>query len=192
LLMAAHDTTASSLTNIVMELAKNPQWQERLRKQSQALSKDCLDYDDLDSMVDFDNVLLEAQRLHPSIPMTWRRSIRECEIEGYTIPPNTLIYMPLLYNYRDPTWWTDPERFDPDRFSPERAEHKRNNFAFTPFGGGAHKCIGLHFASMQVKCFLHQFLLRYRFSVKEGYSPKLMMIPMPKPMDDLPLYLEKI
>ena len=192
LLMAAHDTTASSLTNIVMELAKNPPWQERLRKQSQALSKDCLDYDDLESMVDFDNVLLEAQRLHPSIPMTWRRSIRECEIEGYTIPPNTLIYMPLLYNYRDPTWWTDPERFDPDRFSPERAEHKRNNFAFTPFGGGAHKCIGLHFASMQVKCFLHQFLLRYRFSVPDDYNPKLMMIPMPKPMDDLPLRLERI
>jgi hypothetical protein len=30
--------------------------------------------------------------------MTWRRSIREGEIEGYTILPNTRIYMPLLYN----------------------------------------------------------------------------------------------
>ena len=192
LLMAAHDTMASSLTNIIMELAKNPEWQERLRQQSKALSKDWLDYDDLEGMVDFDNVLLEAQRLHPSIPMSWRRSIRECEIEGHMIPPNTLIYMPLLYNYRDPTWWSNPEQFDPDRFSPARAEHKRHNFAFTPFGGGAHKCIGLHFASMQVKCFLHQFLCHYRFTVKEGYAPKLMMIPMPKPKDDLPLYLEKI
>jgi len=192
LLMAAHDTTASSLTNIIMELAQNTEWQERLRKQSQALAKNHLDYDDLEAMVDFDRVLLEAQRLHPSIPMSWRRSIRECEIEGYTIPSNTLIYMPLLHNYRDPTWWSNPDQFDPDRFSPERAEHKRHNFAFTPFGGGAHKCIGLHFAGMQVKCFLHQFLLHYRFSVKDGYNPRLMMIPMPKPMDDLPLCLEKI
>ena len=192
LLMAAHDTTASSLTNIVMELAKNPQWQERLREQAQVLGKAVPDYQDLDAMVDFENVMLEAQRLHPSIPLSWRRSIRECEIDGYTIPPNTLVYMPLLHNYRDPTWWDNPEQFDPERFTPQRAEHKRHSYAFTAFGAGAHKCIGMNFAKIQVKCFLHQFLLRYRFSVPEGYDPKLMLIPMPKPMDDLPLLLEEI
>ena len=192
LLMAAHDTTASSLTNILMELAKNTEWQQRLREQSLAMDKEFIAYADLDEMVDFDHVILEAQRLHPSIPMTWRRSIRECEIEGYTIPPNTLVYMPLLYNYRDPKWWTNPDQFDPDRFSTQRAEHKNHSFAFTAFGGGAHKCIGMHFAKAQVKCFLHQFLLTYRFTVSEGYNPKLMMIPMPKPKDDLPLILERI
>jgi cytochrome P450 len=100
--------------------------------------------------------------------------------------------MPLLYNYRDPKWWTNPDQFDPDRFSTQRAEHKNHSFAFTAFGGGAHKCIGMHFAKAQIKCFLHQFLLTYRFTVSEGYNPKLMMIPMPKPKDDLPLILERI
>lgn len=192
LLMAAHDTTTSSLTNILFQLAKNPVWQERLREQVLACEEEFLDYDSLDKLVDLEHVMLEGQRLHPSIPMTWRRSIRECEIEGYHIPRNTLIFMPLLHNYRSPDWWSNPEQFDPDRFGPERAEHKRHNYVFIPFGGGAHKCIGMHFAKIQVKCFLYQFLRRYRFSVADDYNPKMMTIPMPKPMDNLPMTLERL
>ncbi len=192
LLMAAHDTTTSSITNILFELGKNPAWQERLREQVFSLDKAFIEYDDLEQLTDIENAILEAQRLHPSVPISGRRSIRECEIEGYRIPPNTLIWMPLLQNYRSSKWFTDPEKFNPDRFSPESAEHKNHNFAFVPFGGGSHKCIGMHFAKIQVKCFLHQFLRTYRFSIPDNYAPKLMLIPMPKPMDNLPMTLERL
>ena len=83
-------------------------------------------------------------------------------------------------------------KFDPGRFSPERMEHKRHSHSYVPFGGGAHKCIGMHFAIMNAKCFMHQFLLRYRFSVEEGYCPKMQTLPLPKPGDDLPLKLTRI
>ncbi|NRB37096.1 MAG: cytochrome P450 [Pseudomonadales bacterium] len=192
LLMAAHDTTTSALTNIVMELAKNPQWQERLRQQAFVLDKPFLDYSDLENMPDFDHVMLEAQRLYPSVPISWRRSIRDCDIDGQHIPANTTIWSPMLLHYRDEKWWSNPDQFDPDRFSAERCEHKKHKFLFVPFGGGAHKCIGMHFANIQVKCFLHQFLRNYRFTVAENYQPRLMIIPMPKPMDNLPLKLERI
>ena len=48
LMMAAHDTTTSTLTTMMYLLARHPEWQERLRAKSTALGKARLEYDDLD------------------------------------------------------------------------------------------------------------------------------------------------
>ena len=76
--------------------------------------------------------------------------------------------------------------------APERAEDKQHSHAYFPFGGGAHMCIGMHFAGLQVKAFLVQFLKKYRVSVPEGYEPVMVPIPIPKPKDGLPVRLERI
>jgi len=196
LVFAAHDTTTASIINVCYELAKNLEWQDRLRKSCQDFKaetgKEALDYDDLESIPDLEHTMLEGQRLHPSVPMAGRRTIREVEIEGYKIPAHTLLWLPYVAYYRSPDYWTNPNQFDPDRFAPGREEHKKHSFLFIPFGGGAHKCIGMHFAKIQVKCFLYQFLQRYKFTVADDYDPWLMMVPMPKPVDGLPLQLERI
>lgn len=61
--------------------------------------------------------------------------------------------------------------------------------AFHPFGGGAHKCIGMHFAEMLVKVFLHRFVQTYSFRTPAGYAPRLEWVPLPKPADGVPLML---
>ena len=53
--------------------------------------------------------------------------------------------------------WPEPETFDPLRFT-EANSRGRHKYAFVPYGGGAHMCIGLHFAYMQAKCFAYHFL----------------------------------
>ena len=58
-------------------------------------------------------------------------------------------------------------------------------FAFIPFSGGAHMCIGLHFAYMQAKCFAFHFLQNLRVSMAPGYVPSWQMWPIPKPKDGL-------
>ena len=68
-------------------------------------------------------------------------------------------------NHRLPEIWTDPEKFDPDRFTEPRNEHKRHRYAFTPFGGGAHKCIGMVFGQLEVKTIMHRLLRRYRLEL---------------------------
>ena len=75
--------------------------------------------------------------------------------------------------------------FDPDRFAPERAEHKRNSHQWIPFGGGAHKCIGLNFAEIQVKLFLYHLLKNYRVGIPKGYEMKCRQVPLNFPVDDL-------
>ena len=196
LVFAAHDTTTAAVINILFELGKNPEWQERLRSVCQQYAAEHgeknLAYDDIAAIPLLEQTMLEGQRLHPSVPMAIRRTIRETEMAGYRVPAHTLLWLPYLSCYRSEAYWSEPEKFDPERFSPEREEFKKHSFQFIPFGGGAHKCIGMHFAKIQVKCFLYQFLQKYRFSVPADYDPWLMMVPMPKPADDLPVKLERI
>ena len=91
-----------------------------------------------------------------------------------------------------PELWTDPSKFDPLRFSPERAEDKKHRFGWIPFGGGAHQCIGLNFAYIQVKSFLSQLMPRFQLSLPDNYRENLAMLPLVKHRDGLPLILKAL
>ncbi|WP_188109599.1 cytochrome P450 [Pseudohalioglobus sediminis] len=181
LLFAAHDTTTSVLNHLVMYSAMDPSWQRKMRAEVESLGKDTLEYEDLASLELIDRCFHECLRLHPSVPLMTRRTIRECELGAYTIPPNTMLFLPPMFNHRDPRYWSNPDQFDPDRFLPERAEHKQHSFCYHPFGGGAHKCIGMHFAVMLAKAFMFQFLKRFDYQTPKGFKPRLLWVPLPKP-----------
>ncbi len=193
LVFAAHDTTTSTLTHQMYYLAKDQQWQQRLREEGQQVNGgQALAYDDLSEVPLSAACFEESQRLHPSVAVMMRRTIKECELGDYHIPANTLLFQMPIFNNRFEKYWTNPDSFEPDRFLPERAEQKNHSFAFTAFGGGAHKCIGMHFAYMQAKLFTQLFLQRYKFSLPENYEPVFLTIPLPKLEDNLPLIVEKI
>jgi cytochrome P450 len=192
MLFAAHDTTTSALSHVLYEIGKSPEWQQRLRDEVLSLDKDEIEYEDLDKLPLVDQAVKEALRMHPSVMMMQRRTIRETDIGGYRVPANTVLMIAPMYSHMMPEWWDDPETFDPDRFGDERKEHKRHSFNYMGFGGGGHKCIGMHFALMQTKVFLFHFLKSYRFKFTDKFNPALQRIPLPKPVDNLPLILERI
>jgi len=192
LLFAAHDTTTSTLNHVLLYTAQYPEWQEKLREEARSLNKDYLDYEDLDKVELMEYVFKESLRLAPSVSIMQRRTTKDTVIGGHEIPADTIVYVPPVYNHYMPEFWSNPMKFDPMRFSPEREEHKSHSFAYMPFGGGAHKCIGMHFANMIVKCFMHQFLLNYEWTLPENYNPKMESFPLPKTADGLPVILKKI
>lgn len=189
LMMAAHDTTTSALTSIVYALARETPWQDRLRGAVQANGRPAPQYEDLAGLELIDWVLREALRLYPPLTIILRRSLKPFEIHGLHIPANVCINLFPVMSHRLPQWWTDPDRFDPERFSPARAEHRRHPFAWAPFGGGAHMCLGLHFAEMQVKAVLQPLLLNARLVVPAGYQMPYQMAPIVRPRDGLPITL---
>lgn len=191
LLMAAHDTVTSALTSTAHHLATSTAWQERLRDESRA-HDDVLGLDELDVLETHERVFDEALRLETPVPYVPRRTVREVVFRGHRLPPNTHVTVVPDFTHRDARLWTDPDRFDPDRFSPERAEHERHPYAFVPFGGGAHTCIGRQFSYVLAKTFLHQLVRRYRFTVSEGRRYRMQQVPIPKPSDGLPLRLERL
>lgn len=191
-LMAAHDTTTITLTTMAYYLAKYPEWQERLREQSLELGKESPGFDDLDAFTGIDMVMKESMRLVTPVPALPRKVVKDTSILGFHVPAGTTVVVPMLSNHHMADWWTDPDEFDPERFSPERREDKVHKYAWAPFGGGAHKCIGLHFAGMQVRTILHQVLLRYRWSVPARYEWPLDTTSLPSPKDGLPVRLDRL
>lgn len=192
LLFAAHDTTTSTLCSIIYSLAKNTQWQQRLRDEYNAVGKDWLEYNDLAKLETTELVFREALRMYPPLPTIPRRCIKEIEILGYRIPRNAGVGISPLFTHYMEEYWTSPQRFDPERFSPARAEDKKHFFQFLPFGGGHHKCLGMIFAEVQSKLFLFKFLRNYRVSVQPGYDMRYSIVPMSLPTDGLPITIEKI
>jgi cytochrome P450 len=191
LMMAAHDTITSSATSLVWLLAKNPEWQDKLRAELLAVTGEegqPLVYADLGKVELTEMAFKEALRLIPPVPSLPRRALREFEFGGYRIPAGTSVGISPGAVHMDPEHWPDPERFDPLRFAPNQIA-KRHKYAWVPFGGGAHMCLGLHFAYMQVKVLMAQILTRYRIEIEPGYSPKWQPWPIPKPKDGLKLRL---
>nr|WP_315838801.1 cytochrome P450 [Bradyrhizobium prioritasuperba] len=191
LVMAAHDTLTSSLTSFVYYLAANPQWQDKLREEVMSLGLapgEPLPFDKLNAMSLTEMAFKEAMRLKPPVPSMPRRAMREFSFRGYTIPAGTLTGINVLYTHHMPELWPNPETFDPLRFTDE-AQRARHRFAYVPFGGGAHMCLGLHFAYMQAKCFALHLLRNITVSIKPGYVPGWQMWPIPKPKDGLRITL---
>jgi len=188
-MMAAHDTTTSAITTMVHALGKHPEWQDRLRQDARAIGKTAPDFDDLERLESTVWVLREALRLYPPLTVILRRAVKDCEIHGFHIPAHTPVNIFPVHTQRQAQWWTDPERFDPDRFSPARAEHKRHPFAWAPFGGGAHMCLGLHFAELQVKAVMQPLLLASRIKLDDDYRIPYQLAPIVKPRDGLPIQL---
>src|SRR3546814_14643437 len=97
----------------------------------------------------------------PPVPVIPRRALRDFEFGGYRIPAGTNVGVNPSHTHRMADYWPEPEKFDPMRFSPAGAKG-RNKYAWVPFGGGAHLCLGLHFDYLQAKIFFHHVLTPHR------------------------------
>lgn len=187
LLFAAHDTTTSALCSVLFALAANPEWQDRLIAEVDAIGADALDHNEIDKMADTSLVIQEALRMHPPLVMMPRYALREFEFDGHHLPANTPCVISSLFTHYMEEYWSEPRRFDPERFAPGRAEDKKHFFQYIPFGGGAHKCLGLHFAQVQGKIFLYHFFRRYRVEKEPGQRFKYNNVPLTFPTNGLPL-----
>ncbi|MGC1468759.1 MAG: cytochrome P450 [Sphingorhabdus sp.] len=186
LMMAAHDTITSSVTSLVWLLAKHPEWQEKIRAEclSIAPAGSAIAPDQLDSFELTEMAFKEALRLIPPVPSMPRRALRDFEFGGYKIPAGASVGISPATVHKMPEYWEKPEIFDPLRFTPENSKG-RHKYAWVPFGGGAHMCLGLHFAYMQMKLFIHHLLTQARVGVADGYQPEWQAWPIPKPKDGL-------
>ncbi|MCG2841499.1 cytochrome P450 [Sandaracinobacter sp. RS1-74] len=191
LMMAAHDTLTSSITSMVYHLGRNPEWQEKLREEVdgvRARHGDSLSYEALSELELVEMAFKESLRLVPPVPMIPRRAVKDFEFQGYHIPAGSGVGINTLYTHHMEEHWPDPERFDPLRFTTQMSAN-RHKYAWVPFGGGAHMCLGLHFAYMQAKAFFFRLLSDRRIELPQGYECAFHMVPIPRPKDGLPVSL---
>ncbi|ABL83062.1 MULTISPECIES: cytochrome P450 [unclassified Nocardioides] len=169
LMMAAHDTSTITTSTILQLLGQHPLWQERCRAEALALGPEPT-LAELEGLQALDWVMKEALRLHAPVPILVRRTVKDTVVQGHLIPADTDVMVGVQFSHVMEDYWTDPMVFDPERFSPERREDRSHRYAWEPFGGGVHKCIGLYFAGIEVKAILHRLLRNHRWSVDPGYA----------------------
>lgn len=193
LLMAAHDTSTSALTTMIYHLAAHPEWQKRCRDESARLGDGPLNLELLEKLETLDLVMSESLRLVPPLPFVMRRTVRDTELLGYYLPAGTCLMVWPGANHRLPELWTQPEKFDPERFAEPRAEHKKHRYAYAPFGAGAHKCVGMVFAQLEMKTVVHRLLRRYHLELaRSDYQPRWDYGGIPIPVDGMPIVLRPL
>ncbi len=161
-MMAAHDTSTITLTMMGYYLARHPEWQDRLRvRVRRRWERPAIGYEDLDALPSMDLVFKETLRMNAPVGALARQAIKDTEIDGHYIPQR---HQADAGHLRHPTDGAVVERTrtpsTPSASSDARREDAAHRYAWTPFGGGVHKCIGMHFGSMEVKAIMHQLLLR--------------------------------
>ncbi|UXA16472.1 cytochrome P450 [Mycobacterium sp. SMC-4] len=143
LMLAGHETTATTLAWLADLLAHHPDVQQRVRAEA---GSERTDYTEA--------VINETLRLRPPAPITGRMTTAEYRLGDYTLPAGTRIVLLLDAINRDPQTYPDPDTFDPQRFVGTRV----NPYSWVPFGGGLKRCIGASFSMCELTTILHTML----------------------------------
>ncbi|MFF3314663.1 cytochrome P450 [Streptomyces sp. NPDC003035] len=149
LLVAGHETTATTLTWLYLLLEENPEARE------QALAAGPEGSSERRQAVQA--LVHETLRLYPSAWILPRSAAEDDVLAGYAIGADTDVLVCPYLTHRDPELWDDPERFDPARFTipGRRPAHPGS---YLPFGIGPRACLGLQFALRESTVLLEHLL----------------------------------
>ncbi len=164
LLVAGHETTATTLAWTLHHLLQHPEWLERVRAEVREVGTT-----DLDKLVLLDAAIKETLRLTPIIPMVGRVLGKPMTIGGIDLPAGAVALACIYLVHRRADLWADPQRFDPNRFVGKKADPT----TYFPFGGGARRCLGMAFASYEMKIVLATILARTDLAAAPGKKIKL-------------------
>jgi cytochrome P450 len=186
LMFAGHDTSTSTLTFMMHELARQPEVLERLRaEQDEVLGGDPPTVERLEREMPYlEMVLDEVLRLYPPAWIGPRRAVREFEFGGYTVPEGAYVNYCSWASHRLPEVFPDPEAFLPERFTPERKAALPRG-AYVPFGGGRRICIGKRFGQTEVKLVATMLVQRLRLDALPGRTMTVRQMPTLSPKDGL-------
>jgi cytochrome P450 len=168
---AGYETTGDGLCWIFYLLSLAPEVRARLEDEVDTRLGDRRPGEgDLSTMTYTEQVIDESWRLYPPAWAFTRSAVEDDVIDGHPIPKRAIVVLSPYVNHHHPRFWPDPERFDPDRFAPGR---EIPNFAYFPFGGGPHMCVGKHLSLLEVKVALTMIARRFRIRLVPGQTIRL-------------------
>jgi cytochrome P450 len=153
LLLAGHETTATSVAWAVERLVRHP---EKLRRLQEEIEDGGEEY--------MTAVVNETLRVRPVVPIVVRVLQEELRVGSHTLPAGTRVVPSIYLTNRNPRVYGDAEEFRPERF----LEGAPDTFSWIPFGGGIRRCIGASFAQLEMRLMLQTMLSELQPSVPGG------------------------
>jgi cytochrome P450 len=159
LLVAGHETTATSLSWAFERLLRHPQKLERLR--AEVVAGESEEY--------LDATIKEVLRLRPVLPIVLRKLTEPMEFGGYTIPAGVAVAPCIHLLHRREDIYPQPRAFMPERF----LERPAGTYTWIPFGGGVRRCLGASFAQLEMKRVLQTVLSEVQLRAAEPASERV-------------------
>jgi cytochrome P450 len=166
LMFAGHDTSTSTLTFMLHELARHPEVTRRLHtEQDQVLQGESPTALQLEKEMPYLEAVLD-------------------EFGGYSVPRGAYVNYCSWASHRLPEVFPEPEAFIPERFTRERKAALPRG-AYVPFGGGSRICIGKRFGQTEVKLVATKLLQRLRINALPGRTMTIRQMPTLSPKGGL-------
>ncbi len=160
MLVGGHETTALGMAWLWKLLAENPKAEEELHHELDTVlagAPPCAD--DLPRLPYTFAVFQETIRLYPPVWNKARTATEADIIDGHAIPRGATVLVSPWFTHRHKAFWPEPELFNPRRFIHSVPLHR---YAYFPFGGGRHQCLGMHFANMEATLLLARLAQQFR------------------------------
>ncbi|XP_010032557.3 cytochrome P450 85A [Eucalyptus grandis] len=176
-LYSGYETVSTTTMMTIKYLHDHPRVLQELRREHLAIKgakepEDPIDWNDVKSMPFTRAVILETSRLATVVNGVLRKTTRDVELSGFTIPKGWRIYVYTREINYDPHLYEEPLAFNPWRWM-DRSMESQNYFLL--FGGGTRHCPGKELGIAEISIFLHYFVTRYRW--EEVGGEKLMKFP---------------
>ncbi|HEY2718408.1 MAG TPA: cytochrome P450 [Solirubrobacteraceae bacterium] len=154
LLLAGHETTATSVAWAVERLVRHPEKLAQLVAEIDAGGDERY----------MTAVVNETLRVRPVVPIVARMLTEDFELAGHRLPAGTRVMPSIYLTNRNPRVYDAPAEFRPERFLEDSPE----TFSWIPFGGGIRRCIGASFAQLEMRLMLRTMLSELEPSVPAG------------------------
>jgi cytochrome P450 len=166
---AGHETTANTMLWTWYLLAQHPDVEERLLAEIDTiLQGQPPTLATLRQLTYSKQVVQEVLRLYPTVWNMPRTVLADDTLGNYPLEQGSMLMINTYGLHRHPDLWHEPQRFNPNRF-----ENEPTRFAYIPFGGGPHGCIGGEFAMMETQLILVQILQHFRLRPVPDFAVKV-------------------
>ncbi|PON90925.1 Cytochrome P450, E-class, group I [Trema orientale] len=172
LLFASFETTSLAITLTVKLLGEHPLVLKELTEEHERILKNRehaysgITWKEYKSMTFTFQVIHETVRLANIVPGIFRKSLRDIQFKGYTIPAGWAIMVCPPAVHLNPAKYEDPLAFNPWRW--EGIELNGGSKHFMAFGGGMRFCVVTEFTKVQMAVFLHCLVKKYRWNAIGG------------------------
>ncbi|XAR60846.1 hypothetical protein NMG60_11034370 [Bertholletia excelsa] len=182
--LAAQETVAITAAWCLLNLASNPDWQDRVRAEVQEIwGGQVPDSDMLRKVKLLTMVIQETLRLYPPGVALSREALKDLQIGGIEVPEGVTMWTMVSKLHTDPdTWGPDSFTFRPDRFANGISAACKLPQSFLPFGFGPRVCLGQNLAMLELKMIVGLIVSNFSFSLSSDYvhSPVMKLVIEPK------------
>lgn len=168
MIAAGYETTSAAMGWVVALLGAHPHWQQRASAEVAAVLGDRPpDPSDLAALPLLGAIVSEALRLYPPAMISARYVVEDFVFSGRPVRAGDLVVFSPYVTHRDASLYDQPTRFLPDRWLDGG---RRPPGEYLPFGGGVHRCLGAHMATVELTVMLARLLARGSYSLTRAPS----------------------